>query len=133
MFGAVLFVAVAVHAQTQTAETTTPVERGRASFLRYCAACHGEKADGNGPMATSLRVAPTDLRRIAERRGGFERAAVAARIDGRTRANAHGSEESPVWGWKGFRARKGSGGQPSQRMLDMLAYLESIQIEPEKP
>jgi hypothetical protein len=145
MLAAALLVAVAATAQTGETQTrpdaataapegqrTTPtqLERGAARYQRYCAACHGKTADGNGPMAASLRTAPTDLRRIAERNGGrFDRRAVAASIDGRGMSSAHGSEESPVWGWRGFRARKG-GGTPSPHMLEMLAYLESIQVRP---
>jgi mono/diheme cytochrome c family protein len=143
MLAAALLVAVAATGQTQQPEATgeaaaaertqpTQLERGAARYQRYCAACHGKSADGNGPMASSLRQAPSDLRRIAARNGGrFDRRTIAAQIDGRGMAAAHGSEESPVWGWKGFRARKGSGGTPSPRMLEILAYLESIQIPAE--
>jgi len=143
MLAAALLVAVAAMGQTQPPEAEkepaaaagrtvpTQLERGAARYERYCSACHGKDADGNGPMASSLRQPPSDLRRIAERNGGrFDRRAVAAAIDGRRMAAGHGSEESPVWGWRGFRAVKG-GGAPSPRMLDMLVYLESIQIQPE--
>lgn len=43
-------------------------EAGRHSFMLHCAACHGEKADGNGPVAATLKdiwgdpAAPSDLR-----------------------------------------------------------------------
>lgn len=142
VLAAALLVAVAATGQTPQpqqapapagAERTTPtqLERGAARYQRYCAACHGKQADGNGPMASSLRQAPSDLRRIAERNGGrFDRRTVAAAIDGRGTVGAHGTEDNPVWGWRGMRARKG-GGTPSPSMLDMLAYLESIQIQPE--
>src|SRR5262245_2405741 len=134
MFAAALLVAIAGAGRAQPAEQTTPatqLERGAARYQRYCAACHGKNADGKGEMASSLRQAPTDLRRIAERNGGrFDRPTVAAAIDGRSRARAHGSEDSPVWGWRGLRARKGSAGTPSPSMLEILAYLESIQIQP---
>ena len=143
MFAAALLVAAAATGQTQPAQPTTQqppaagqtvptqLERGAARYQRYCAACHGKQADGKGPMASSLRQAPSDLRRIAERNGGrFDRRAIAASIDGRGTVGSHGTEDNPVWGWRGMRARKG-GGPPSPSMVDMLVYLESIQIQPE--
>ena len=142
MFAAALLVAVAAAGRAQQAQPpkpaaaqqtkpVTPLERGAARYQRYCAACHGKDADGNGVMASSLRQAPPDLRRIAERNGGrFDRNEIANAIDGRRMARTHGSEDSPVWGWRGMRARKGTAGTPTPSMLDMLAYLESIQIQP---
>jgi hypothetical protein len=143
MFAAALLVAVAAAGRAQQAQSpqpaagqpTTPatqIELGAARFQRYCSACHGPDADGKGVMASSLRQAPPDLRRIAERNGGrFDRAEVANMIDGRRMARAHGAEDRPVWGWRGLRARKGTAGTPTPRMLEMLAYLESIQIQPQ--
>lgn len=37
------------------------VAGGRAAFLRYCQACHGEAGDGRGALAPLLRVRPADL------------------------------------------------------------------------
>ena len=73
---------------------------------------------------------PPDLRRIAERHGGFDRNAIAVIIDGRIMVNAHGSPDMPVWGWKGLRARKGSTGGPTPGMIELLDYLQSIQVKP---
>ena len=135
MIAAALLLAVSAAGQTQQpaaspTERLTPLERGHARYLRYCAACHGKDASGDGPMASSLRVQPPDLRTLTQRAGRFDRRAIAATVDGRNMAHAHGSEESPVWGWRGLRARKDAAG-PSNRMLEILAYLESIQIQPE--
>jgi mono/diheme cytochrome c family protein len=72
---------------------------GRVLYLRYCAACHGESARGDGPVAASLVTAPPDLTRIAARNEGrFDRRAMLRMIDGRTLVAAHGSREMPVWG-----------------------------------
>ena len=35
--------------------------KGEAHYLLFCANCHGVDADGNGPYARLLKVAPTDL------------------------------------------------------------------------
>lgn len=74
-------------------------ELGAEYFQRYCAACHGVDARGNGPVSGSLQVPPLDLRRIALRRGGdFPAAEIGRKIDGRFEIEPHGSREMPVWG-----------------------------------
>lgn len=37
------------------------VERGRAVFRANCAQCHGEKADGHGPLAPRFNPPPADI------------------------------------------------------------------------
>jgi len=72
---------------------------GRLLYLRHCAACHGETARGDGPVAASLVKPPPDLTQIAARNEGrFDRREVLRMIDGRTLVAAHGSREMPVWG-----------------------------------
>lgn len=115
-------------AAAEQAPETSRQARGRERYVALCASCHGSEGAGDGPAAASFRVAPPDLRRIAERHGGFDPPTVAATIDGRG-PGAHGSEEMPVWGSKRIRARKGTTG-PTPAMLDLLAYLESIQVQP---
>lgn len=50
------------------AQRSTHAGRGRQIFLATCATCHGEKADGKGPVAATLRddwgepLAPANLR-----------------------------------------------------------------------
>jgi len=112
------------------AKETPQQTRGRQRYVALCASCHGTEGAGDGPAAAWMKEPPPDLRRIAERNGGrFDPRTVAATIDGRSMAGAHGSEDMPVWGWKRLRARKGDVG-PSPGMLDLLAYLESIQVKP---
>jgi mono/diheme cytochrome c family protein len=123
---AVLLAALA--AQGARAAETAQQARGRQRYLALCASCHGEDGSGGGPAASSMRVQPPDLRLIAERHGGFDRRTVAAIIDGREMLGGHGSEDMPVWGWKGLRARKATTG-PTPAMLDLLAYLQSIQVK----
>ncbi len=75
------------------------VSTGRLLFAAYCSACHGAEGQGNGPVAAALRTPPAELTRIAARAGGtFDAAKVASFIDGRTRIEAHGEREMPVWG-----------------------------------
>ncbi len=72
---------------------------GQALYLRHCASCHGEAADGNGPIADSLRRHPSDLRLIARRNAGrFDESYVMSVIDGKRAVAEHGPREMPVWG-----------------------------------
>jgi mono/diheme cytochrome c family protein len=74
--------------------------QGPALYQAYCSSCHGKDAKGGGPMAASLKVAPSDLTRIAARNGGkFPLMRIQKIISGEEQtASAHGSREMPVWG-----------------------------------
>jgi len=111
------------------------VVQGEALFGFYCATCHGNAATGNGPMSPSLVVAPANLTALAATNGGvFPTSRVVMRIDGRDPLVSHGSM-MPVYGdfFEGTDvATKAETGQPimtSQPIVDLLAYLESIQQE----
>ena len=43
--------------------------KGRQLYVQHCAACHGIKADGHGPLEHELSTPPTDLRHLSERYG----------------------------------------------------------------
>ncbi|SFS03682.1 c-type cytochrome [Yoonia litorea] len=110
-------------------------QQGEALFGFYCATCHGRSAEGNGPMSPSLVVAPADLTRLAARNDGiFPTTRVIMRIDGRDPLVSHGSM-MPVYGdfFEGNEAvTKSETGQPvltSQPIVDLLAYLETLQQE----
>jgi len=108
-------------------------EAGRASYERYCAACHGIEATGEGPMRPVLMVMPTDLTRLTAGNGGeFPLARVIKRIDGRDPLVSHGSP-MPVYGdfFEGEDMTvKTPAGQPvmtSRPVVDLVAYLQSLQ------
>jgi mono/diheme cytochrome c family protein len=105
---------------------------GQESFRAYCAACHGPRGLGDGPVAASLVKRPADLTRIAERAGGvFDGATVAGFIDGRARVGAHGPSDMPVWGRR-FDDRS-SAAPTDETLLDpgtiylIVEYLRTIQ------
>ena len=109
--------------------------QGEALFGFYCATCHGNSATGNGPMSPSLVVAPANLTMLAAENGGvFPTERVIMRIDGRDPLVSHGSM-MPVYGdfFEGSDIMtKSETGQPiltSQPIVDLLAYLESLQQE----
>ncbi len=84
--------------QEQKEEPTLYAASGRVTFKRYCASCHGKAADGNGMLATMLKVEPSDLRFLSpENEGEFPAKRVAEFIDGRRFVQAHGAREMPVW------------------------------------
>jgi mono/diheme cytochrome c family protein len=108
------------------------VESGEASFQRYCAACHGPNAVGDGPSAAALKERPADLTRIAARRGGvFPRAEVQRMIDGRDPVVAHGPRDMPIWG-RTFNLELSPGlaseGQVRGQIQLILDYLETLQV-----
>jgi len=111
------------------------VQMGGALYENHCATCHGRDATGNGPMAPSLTVAPTNLATLSARNDGvFPITRIVMRIDGRDPLVSHGSM-MPVYGdfFAGTDVMtKTEAGQPmltSQPIVDLLAYLQSIQQE----
>ncbi|MCU4653564.1 cytochrome c [Roseibacterium sp. SDUM158016] len=108
-------------------------EEGRALYTDFCAVCHGESLQGDGPMAELLRVEPADLTQLMKE-GGFPVLDVAQRIDGRMQLRAHGGE-MPLFGsfFEGQGrdvAMVGQGGQPvmvSRPIADLIAYLMEVQ------
>lgn len=110
--------------------------KGRVSFNRYCASCHGAKADGSGSVAKFLKVPPADLRKITQRAGGeFPHERLVAIIDGREEVRGHGSREMPIWGdvlqsplSEVAPGAAEPGEQRAARMIDELVYfLKGIQ------
>ncbi len=130
------FLALAVGAAQKKAPETAPERqvldsfKGPELFKAYCATCHGRDAKGGGPMAASLRIAPTDLTRIAARNGGkFPFLQVQRIISGEQQPpSTHGTREMPVWGpifsevsWDQDLGRV--------RIYSLAMYLETIQVK----
>jgi mono/diheme cytochrome c family protein len=107
-------------------------ELGEDVYLRYCAACHGEGGQGDGPAAGELRTPPADLTRIAARRGGtFPKGEIARFIDGRFAVAAHGTREMPIWGQRlGAQIPEAEISEDVVRgqISVVIEYLESIQL-----
>ena len=123
--------AFAVSPMLVSCRSTPEPPTGQALYLQYCAACHGESGDGNGPVAESLRQPPSDLRLIAKRHGGrFDESYVMQIIDGRRPVAEHGTREMPVWGAV-FESEHRPEGYPAYTSLlhsrALTDYLGSIQ------
>jgi mono/diheme cytochrome c family protein len=107
-----------------------PMERGRVTYLRYCASCHGVHGDGRGPVSRALTFRPSDLRELIRRYGTpLDRERLTAVIDGRTEVDAHGERDMPVWGER-FDLPPDDVSRErtiTQRIAELCAYLESMQ------
>jgi len=102
---------------------------GHASFMTYCAVCHGVAARGDGPLADQLLVRPPDLTLFAKRNGGrFDEDTIRRIIDGRKPVKGHGGPDMPVWGDAFKKASDGySDAAVREKVLGIVEYLRSIQ------
>ena len=139
VFSAIVLALAALRAPealAQVSRAAVPLESavaqaGREYYLRYCAACHGFDAKGDGPVAPALAAKPSDLTTITQRRNGeFPMDELSEVIDGRKAVTAHGSREMPVWGERFGRDVQGSPTHDQAirgQILMLLVYLQSIQ------
>jgi mono/diheme cytochrome c family protein len=104
---------------------------GEETFQRFCASCHGESGQGDGPVAAGLKISVPDLTMLAERYGDeFPDSALRKIIDGREIVIVHGTRYMPVWGYE-FWLEEGAD-EAAQRNVEtivenLIEYLESIQ------
>lgn len=104
------------------------VEEGAEMYRGYCAACHGSKGVGDGPVAASLKTKPTDLTRLsAGNKGQFPAQRVAMVLDFGVVVPSHGSTDMPTWG-STFRVM-GDETTVRQRITALTRYLETIQTK----
>ena len=102
---------------------------GARLFFNHCAACHGDDAEGGGPVAASMRVTVPNLRTLAMRNGGvFPAEAVRNYIDGRDDIASHGDRAMPVWG-DVFRASAADTTERTvrRRIAALVEFIESLQ------
>ncbi|MEZ5913871.1 MAG: c-type cytochrome [Paracoccaceae bacterium] len=106
---------------------------GATIFAMTCAACHGEAAHGDGPMAGILTVPVPDLTGLAAGNGGaFPWLRTLHVVDGRTGLRGHGAP-MPLFGelMKGdIVAADAPDGSPvfvSARVLAVVEWLATIQ------
>ena len=130
--------ASAVSGGLALAQTFKPLDlSGTELFARYCAACHGSEARGDGPVAASLNKRVPDLTRLALDSGGeFPAQKVRETIDGRAMVMAHGTRQMPVWGYE-FWVEEGADivaeDAANEIVVRLVAYLDSIQVPADSP
>jgi mono/diheme cytochrome c family protein len=106
------------------------IASGQATFVRYCASCHGVDGTGNGPVAAVLKPPPTDLTTISKKNEGkYPVGFVAAVLKFGRNLAAHGSQDMPVWG-SHFKAIDPVHDPTGQKHVDdVVAYIGSLQIK----
>lgn len=118
-------------AESNSVEDMTDLERGALIYNDLCASCHGKDATGNGPAARHLQIQPSDLTRIAARRGGiFPTDSVALYIDGRLGTPQRGDSGMPDWGTmiaSGVSSTAERERRIDRAIQDVMVYLRSIQ------
>lgn len=104
---------------------------GREDYELNCAACHGPRGRGDGPMAELLVVPPADLTRIAKGNGGaFPFWRIYKIIEGREPLKGHETFQMPLFDNR-FRHDEGKPGYlPAHiRVLLLTHYVESLQAK----
>jgi len=106
---------------------------GEVIYLRYCAACHGRTMKGDGPVASGLKNAPTDLTTMSVKNNGvFPYDKVASIIDGRQTSRVHGTPDMPVWG-EIFAITTGTESPNAEAaVVRITSYVWAHQVKPEK-
>jgi mono/diheme cytochrome c family protein len=106
---------------------------GKAVFDQYCASCHGVAADGTGPVAAEMKIAPSDLRKLATKYGEpLPKAKLREFVDGRQMVRSHGSADMPVWGEDLIRnAPPTANAEFFKRgtIIVILDYIETLQVK----
>jgi mono/diheme cytochrome c family protein len=93
-------------------KTFESISRGRTLYIRSCANCHGNDAQGDGPAATKLFPKPADLREMA---GHHPDGDIAWKI-------SHGRGVMPAW--KNMLGRN--------QLWDLVNYIQSLSTKTEK-
>ena len=104
---------------------------GEETFLRFCAACHGETGQGDGPVASGIPITVPDLTLIGRRLGDkFPEDTMRKIIDGRNVVVYHGTRYMPVWGYE-FWVEEGADEEAKERVeviiSNLIDYIISIQ------
>ncbi len=104
---------------------------GQETYMRYCAACHGESGMGDGPVAGGLPISVPDLTLLQQRSGdSFQEDLLRKIIDGREVVVVHGTRYMPVWGYE-FWVEEGADEEARERVDiivgNLIEYLRSIQ------
>ncbi len=130
---AVLVVAIGTGARQEPAKKApsqlkSAVALGKATYLQYCASCHGPDARGTGPTAPALKTPPADLTGLAKTHGGkFPDEYVGGILRFGKPLAAHGSRDMPVWGTVLSRRENGDQAAMDRRIRNLLEYLATLQ------
>lgn len=128
---AVLGAVVAPPAWAQSVDTekaAQPAYSGADEFARHCAICHGLDGRGSGPLAQAMKIAPTDLTRIAaQNKGEFPSAKIADVIRNGGGVLGHGTSAMLPWGK--YFSEKHNPEVGRGRINALVGYIESLQAK----
>lgn len=106
---------------------------GEYEYMNHCAACHGEAADGKGPLVTFFKEPVPSLTVLRQNNDGvFPFLETMMVIDGRTGLRGHGGV-MPVWGDTFEAAAVETAGVYGAetiargRVVSIVEYLASVQ------
>jgi mono/diheme cytochrome c family protein len=115
-------------AAEKAADSRATSTSGKQTYKRYCAACHGAAARGDGPVAGVLTSPVPDLTTLAKRHGGkFPYDYVMDVLRFGTRFAAHGSSDMPIWGAIFASTDNYDQAAVRKRIKDLADYLASLQ------
>ena len=133
LFGSAFIALCTLSVAQNPAGVTVPAPRtsatsGKQMYLAYCATCHGKEGKGDGPVASALKVPPSDLTTLSRRNNGkFPSLEVASTLSGRTGTPAHGSKEMPVWGPVFMNMEHQHESGVRLRIANLTDYIQSLQ------
>ena len=104
--------------------------RGQEDYLRYCSACHGESADGQGPVANVMRPPPPRLTTLTPKYGTPLGTSFVSFVMGTTMPRAHGKSDMPVWG-KNLADEDGDDSKAIRAIWRIANYLDTVQVRGE--
>jgi mono/diheme cytochrome c family protein len=103
---------------------------GKKMYASYCAPCHGQDGRGNGPVASSLTMQPTDLTTLARAHSGkYPDAHVISVLRFGPNTPAHGTLQMPVWGPVLANMGTTHVTESTLRISNLSRYLQSIQVK----
>jgi len=114
--------------QAQSRPDAKAAAKGAVVYVRYCVACHGKEARGDGPLAADLRVPVPDMTTLAARNGGrFPEERVRRIIQSGEELRGHGTADMPAWG-DAFKRTDGiAASTPADAIHNLTHYLWSLQ------
>ena len=110
-------------------DSSEAVQEGQRLYDYHCRGCHGDTGRGDGLTAETLKVKPSNLRKLARKnKGEFPLERVTQSIDGRRRTEAHGTP-MPIWGlqFQDPTTDVYQEGEVSLRIERLIEYLKTIQ------
>lgn len=106
----------------------TSATNGKQMFNNYCASCHGLDGKGNGPVAPTLKMPPTDLTVLSKNNHGqFPESHVINVLQNGTAIRSHGTPDMPIWGPLLGRMEGRSPQVQKLRISNLVRYLETLQ------